>query len=87
MTLKETFEKATADSKQLTARPDNDTLLRMYGLYKQATEGDATGEGPSNPFDFIAKAKHDAWTKLKGTATDAAMTEYISIVGGLKGSN
>lgn len=84
MTLKETFEKAVADSKQLTNRPDNNTLLQLYSLYKQATEGDSTGDGPSNPFDFIAKAKHDAWAKLKGTSTDQAMTEYIRIIEGLQ---
>ena len=85
MTLKETFEKAAADSKQLTARPDNDTLLRMYSLYKQATEGDAPGADTSSPFDFVAKAKYNAWVKLKGTSADAAMTDYISMVEGLKG--
>ena len=85
MTLKETFEQAVTESKTLTARPDNNTLLRMYSLYKQATEGDAPAEGPSNPFDFVAKAKYDAWAKLKGTSTDAAMTEYVGIVEGLKG--
>ena len=84
MTLKETFEKAVADSKQLTARPDNDTLLNIYSLYKQATEGDAPDEGPSNPFDFVGIAKHNAWLKLKGTSTDDAMTKYVAVIEGLK---
>ena len=85
MTLKETFEQAVADSKQITSRPDNNTLLKLYSLYKQATEGDA-GAAPSNPFDFIAKAKYDAWEKLAGTSADAAMTEYVSLVEVLKGN-
>jgi diazepam-binding inhibitor (GABA receptor modulating acyl-CoA-binding protein) len=84
MTLQETFEQAVADSKQLTSRPDNDTLLQLYSLYKQATDGDAPEDGPSNIFDFVAKAKHNAWSKLKGTAKDDAMNQYVAIVAELK---
>jgi diazepam-binding inhibitor (GABA receptor modulating acyl-CoA-binding protein) len=84
MDTKARFEQAVADSKQLTARPDNSTLLLLYSLYKQATEGDAPGEGPSNPFDFIAKAKHDAWLKLEGTSSEDAMNQYIAAVEKLK---
>ena len=84
MTTKEKFDQAVTDSKQLTSRPDNNTLLLLYSLYKQATEGDAPGEGPSNPFDFIAKAKHDAWMKLDGTSAEDAMNKYIATVESLK---
>ncbi len=84
MTTKEQFEQAVADSKLLTSRPDNNTLLQLYSLYKQATEGDAPGEGSSNPFDFIAKAKHDAWSKLDGMPSEEAMNKYIATVNGLK---
>jgi len=84
MTLKETFEKAVADSKQLANRPDNDTLLSLYSLYMQATDGDAPAEGPSNPFDFVGVAKHAAWVKLKGTSADDAMTKYTALVESMK---
>jgi diazepam-binding inhibitor (GABA receptor modulator, acyl-CoA-binding protein) len=84
MTTKESFEQAVADSKTLTSRPDNNTLLRLYSLYKQATEGDAPDGGPSNPFDFIAKAKHDAWAKLEGISAEEAMSQYIALVEELK---
>ena len=84
MELRENFEKALAESKQLTSRPDNNTLLSLYSLYKQASEGDAPAEGPSNPFDFVGKAKHNAWEKLKGTTSDAAMQQYIDLVEQLK---
>jgi diazepam-binding inhibitor (GABA receptor modulator, acyl-CoA-binding protein) len=84
MSLVESFQNAVADSKQITARPDNNTLLQLYSLYKQATEGDAPGAGPSNPFDFIAIAKHDAWQKLDGTQADDAMKQYIELVEKLK---
>lgn len=84
MTLKETFEQAVASSKTITSKPDNDTLLKLYSLYKQATEGDAPAEGPSNAFDFIAKAKHTAWSQLSGLDADSAMTQYIALVEKLK---
>ena len=84
MTLQESFESAVSQSKQLASRPDNDTLLQLYSLYKQATDGDATEDGPSNPFDFIGKAKHTAWSKLKGTTADEARQQYIDIVEKLK---
>ena len=84
MVTKEIFEQAVADSKQLTSRPDNNTLLMLYSLYKQATDGDVTGDGPTNPFDFVAKAKFNAWEKLKGTSADAAMAQYVEIVEKLK---
>ncbi len=60
MDIKEQFERAVAESKTLPSKPSNETLLQLYSLYKQATEGNAPDEGPSNPFDFVAKAKHNA---------------------------
>ncbi len=85
MELKEQFEKAIADSKSLTEKPSNDTLLQLYSLYKQATDGDINTEPPSNPFDFVAKAKYEAWAALKGKSTVNAMTEYVELVKKLKG--
>jgi diazepam-binding inhibitor (GABA receptor modulator, acyl-CoA-binding protein) len=81
--LKAQFEKAAADSKNLPERPDNDTLLKLYALYKQGTEGDIQGERPGT-FDFIAGAKYDAWLKMKGTGREEAMRGYIFTVEGLK---
>jgi acyl-CoA-binding protein len=85
MELQQLFESAVANSKLLSEKPDNETLLKIYSLYKQATEGDATGEGPSNPFDFVAKAKHNAWNELKGLAKETAMQQYIDLINQLKG--
>lgn len=84
MDIKELFQAAVANSKTLSEKPDNETLLKLYSLYKQGTEGDA-GEDSSNPFDFVAKAKYNAWSALKGKAQDAAMQEYIDLVTKLKG--
>ena len=78
------FQQAVSDSKDLSERPSNETLLQLYSLYKQSTDGDATDDGPSNPFDFVAKAKYEAWTALKGKTREVAMQEYINLVSKLK---
>lgn len=85
MELKEQFEQAVLTSKTLSQKPDNETLLTLYALYKQSTEGDITAEPPSNPFDFVAKAKFNAWEGLKGKPGNDAMQEYIDLVTKLKG--
>lgn len=86
MELKEQFEKAANESKSLPEKPDNETLLQLYSLYKQGSIGDVNTEPPSNPFDFVAKAKYEAWASLKGKSMDDAMTEYVALVNKLKGS-
>jgi acyl-CoA-binding protein len=83
--MKELFEKAVEDSKNLKERPSNDTLLNLYSLYKQATEGDNDNDPPANPFDFVSKAKYEAWMSQKGKTEDQAMTDYIALIEKLKG--
>jgi len=77
--LRREFEQAAVDVKQLGERPDNDTLLRLYALYKQGLDGDVHGQQPGF-FDFIGTAKHEAWGLLKGMPQDEAMRQYISLV-------
>ncbi|HET9045985.1 MAG TPA: acyl-CoA-binding protein [Casimicrobiaceae bacterium] len=77
--LKSKFEAAAASAKQTKKKPDNAALLKLYSYYKQATEGDVKGERPGG-FDFVGGAKYDAWSKLKGTSKDDAMTGYIKQV-------
>ena len=84
MELQEQFEQAVKESKGLSEKPSNDTLLQLYSLYKQATEGDITAEPPSNPFDFVARAKHEAWAGQAGKTRDQAMQEYVNLVSKLK---
>jgi diazepam-binding inhibitor (GABA receptor modulator, acyl-CoA-binding protein) len=79
MDLQQKFEEAVAESKALSDRPSNETLLQLYSLYKQATDGDVNGDAP-NMFDFVAKAKYEAWSSLKGKSGEAAMEEYIKLV-------
>ena len=77
--LKEQFEAAAANSKNLSERPDNATLLKIYALYKQGSTGDNTDKKPGFG-DMVARAKWDAWNGLKGTSQDAAMQQYISLI-------
>ena len=82
MTLQAEFEQAAARVTSLSERPSDDELLKLYALYKQATEGDVRGEEPGM-FDFVGRAKYDAWAKLRGTSKDAAMRSYVDLVGRL----
>ncbi len=77
--LKAAFESAVASSKNLSERPDNGTLLKIYGLYKQATAGDNTEKKPGFG-DMVGRAKWDAWNGLKGTGNDDAMQQYIDLI-------
>ncbi len=85
MTKKEEFDKAVIRSKSLTERPSNEDLLKLYSLFKQATEGDVTGERPGG-FDFKGAAKFNAWEAIKGLTADGAMTQYIELVNRLHAS-
>jgi len=85
MELTTLFEQAVANSKTLAEKPDNETLLKLYSLFKQATEGDNNETGPANAFDFVAKFKHEAWAKLKGLTKEEAMQQYVNLVTQLKG--
>jgi diazepam-binding inhibitor (GABA receptor modulating acyl-CoA-binding protein) len=77
--LKKKFEKASKDVLKAKKDPGNDLKLRLYANYKQATEGDVSGEKPG-AFDFVNRAKYEAWAKLKGTPADKAMEDYIKLV-------
>ena len=54
-------------------------MLKLYALYKQATKGDVAGEPPGG-FDFVARAKFDAWSAVKGTSANDAMQQYVDLV-------
>ncbi len=76
------FTDAVAASKELTQRPDNATLLKLYALYKQASVGDAQGERPGFS-DMVGRAKWDAWDDIKGMSADDAMQQYIDLIDSL----
>ena len=81
--LQASFDKAAEDIKKLSERPDNDTLLKLYALYKQGADGDVSGPKPGF-FDFVGTAKYEAWSKLKGTGKEDAMQKYIDLVAKLR---
>jgi acyl-CoA-binding protein len=84
MELQKQFDQAAEDVKTLSRKPPNDVLLQLYSLHKQASLGDVNIDPPGNPFDFVARAKHDAWSSQKGKTKEAAMQEYIDLVNRLK---
>jgi acyl-CoA-binding protein len=77
--LSQKFEAAVANSKNLSERPDNMTLLKLYALYKQASGGDNTEKKPGFT-DMVARAKWDAWSLLKGTPSTEAMQQYVDLI-------
>ena len=81
--LQAAFDKAVAESKQLPEKPDNMTLLKIYSLYKQATEGDVEGKRPGFT-DMVGRAKYDAWAAVKGKSKNDAMKEYVDLIESLK---
>ncbi len=81
--LKAKFDKAAADSKNLSERPDNATLLKIYALYKQGSVGDNADKKPGFT-DMVGRAKWDAWDKLKGTDAKDAMQQYVDLIESLK---
>ena len=84
MELSDQFNQAVAESKSLSKKPDNETLLQLYSLFKQGSIGDVNIDAPSNSFDFVNKAKYDSWAALKGKANEEAMKEYVALINKLK---
>ncbi len=80
--LKKQFEAAAASSKNLSERPDNATLLKIYALYKQGSIGDNTDKKPGFS-DMVGRAKWDAWNACKGTSQDDAMQQYVDLIASL----
>ncbi len=81
--LGDQFKDAKARVEKLASRPSNDRLLDLYGLYKQATEGDVAGSRPGM-LDLRGRAKYDAWAKRKGASKDDAMKKYVALVDALE---
>jgi len=83
-TLHDRFEAATKAATALPNRPDNETMLRLYALFKQARAGDVAGNRPGM-FDMVGRAKFDAWAALKGMSPEKAMQAYVDLVASLGG--
>lgn len=81
--LKARFEQAAQAATQLPKRPDNDVMLKLYALYKQASAGDVSGARPGI-LDLQGRMKYDSWAKIKGLSSEQAMNDYIALVEQLK---
>lgn len=77
--LENQFEKAAQDIKASGKSFDNDTLLKLYGYFKQSTTGDCNTECPSF-YQLKEKAKWEAWNNHKGMKKSHAMKKYIKLV-------
>jgi acyl-CoA-binding protein len=81
--LQTQFEAAAQEVQNLSKKPDDQSLLKLYALYKQGTVGDVQGSRPGFS-DFAGRFKYDAWAKLKGTSKEDAMQKYVDLVAQLK---
>jgi len=73
------YGKVAEDVKNLSKKPSDDQLLKIYGLYKQGTVGDVNTSRPGM-LDLKGKAKWDAWEQNKGKSKQAAQQEYVALV-------
>ena len=80
--LDDAFAAAADVAKQLKERPDNETLLKLYALYKQGSQGDVSGKRPGFT-NFVGRAKYDAWQQFKGVPQEEAKQQYIDLVNAL----
>ena len=76
--LKSRFEAAVANSKNLSERPDNATLLKIYALFKQATAGDVEGKRPGFT-DMVGRAKYDAWAEQFWTGAALDIEQVFTV--------
>jgi diazepam-binding inhibitor (GABA receptor modulating acyl-CoA-binding protein) len=60
-------------------KPSNEYKLRMYALFRQATDGDVSGKKPGM-LDLIGRFKYQAWESVKGSSCEEAMRQYIAEV-------
>ncbi len=77
------FTQAVAEVRALRRAPDKIAKLRLYGLYKQATQGDCHSVRPGMD-DPEGRFKYDAWKALRGTPPEQAKADYIAFVEDLK---
>ncbi|XP_047414128.1 enoyl-CoA delta isomerase 2 isoform X1 [Sciurus carolinensis] len=80
------FENAVNQLKLLKKDPGNEVKLKLYALYKQATEGPCNTPKPGM-LDFINKTKWDAWSALGSLPKETARQNYVDLVSSLSPSS
>ncbi|XP_022073902.1 enoyl-CoA delta isomerase 2, mitochondrial [Acanthochromis polyacanthus] len=78
----EQFEQAKSKLSTLKNDPGNEVKLKMYALFKQATQGPCNTPKPGM-LDFVNKVKWDAWKSLGSMSQDEARQQYCDLVGSL----
>jgi diazepam-binding inhibitor (GABA receptor modulating acyl-CoA-binding protein) len=73
------LQEAAENLKTLSTRPSNDDLLKLYGLYKQATEGNNKTSKPGM-FDMKGQFKWKAWSDKSGMSQEDAAEAYVNLV-------
>uniref|UniRef100_A0AAQ6AQJ8 ACB domain-containing protein n=1 Tax=Amphiprion ocellaris TaxID=80972 RepID=A0AAQ6AQJ8_AMPOC len=78
----EQFEQAKSRLSTLKNDPGNEVKLKIYALFKQATQGPCNTPKPGM-LDFVNKVKWDAWKSLGSISQDKARQQYCDLVGSL----
>lgn len=85
-TLDTDFQTAVEQVNNLPADTAPEYMTDLYGLYKQATEGDhdmKRGEVAADEADDadgpagLSQAQWDSWSKYKGTSQEEAKRQYV----------
>ena len=73
---------AAAEKARGISGVSNGNKLRLYSLFKQASEGSIGDRPRPGIFDQTGRAKFDAWTnaKLGDLSKDDAKQQYIALV-------
>ena len=94
MSLQQEFEAAVQQVNNLPADTAPKYMTDLYGLYKQATEGDVNMQGDTVDADAatqasgpagLSQAQWDSWDKYKGTSEDDAKRQYVAKVAEITG--
>ncbi|KAM7390006.1 hypothetical protein PAMA_008261 [Pampus argenteus] len=78
----EQFEQAKSKLSMLKEDPGNEAKLKIYALFKQATQGPCNTPKPGM-LDFVNKVKWDAWKSLGSISQDEARQQYCDLISSL----
>ncbi|KAM9337487.1 enoyl-CoA delta isomerase 2 [Symphorus nematophorus] len=76
------FEQAKSKLSTLKNDPGNEVKLKIYALFKQATQGPCNTPKPGM-LDFVNKVKWDAWKSLGSISQEEARQQYCDLIGSL----
>jgi diazepam-binding inhibitor (GABA receptor modulating acyl-CoA-binding protein) len=77
--LQTRFAAAVDAAADLPGRADNRTLLELYALFHQATEGDSAKRLRLPP-ELETELQHAAWSKMEGMTPEKAKQRFVELV-------